>query len=609
MCGIIGYTGKNRAVPYLLKGLHTLEYRGYDSAGVATQEKNGIGIVKTEGRLYALQRLIDSKTASDSRVGIGHTRWATHGEPSKLNAHPHQSDDGNFCVVHNGIIENYSELKKSLQNEGIIFKSQTDTEVIAHLLMKNYDGDLVSTIIRTADMLSGTYALCILCRDFPDKIVCTRMGSPLVVGMSDSGVFVASDILAMAGNAETVFYPDDGETAVLTKDNPLFFDKTGKQIFKAAEEVTLCKDDADKQGYDHFMLKEIMEQPKAVRETLSSIIKDGEIKFKDFSLSKQSAEKIRNIYIVACGSAYHIGVCGKYILEELTGIPTHTDIASEFRYRNAPIKENDLCIVISQSGETADSIAAIKKAKEKGSRVLSVVNVEGSTIPKLSDYVIYTKAGPEIAVATTKAYSAQLCVIYTLALYIAYITDKISQEQYSNYLKEIDSLPEKIEETLKITDCKAKELAKLFKKKEHAYFIGRGTDYAAALEASLKMKEISYIHSEAYGAGELKHGTISLIENGTIVVALMANDRTFHKTDSNVKEVMARKAEVIAVTTEKHRLRAEEFDHSIIIPDASYLVLPSLEILPMQLLSYYTALLRECDIDKPRNLAKSVTVE
>lgn len=609
MCGIIGYTGKNRAVPYLLKGLHTLEYRGYDSAGIATQEENGISIVKTEGRLSALKSLIDGRQPSDSRVGIGHTRWATHGEPSKVNAHPHQSADGKFCVVHNGIIENYLELKKSLQNEGVTFISQTDTEVIAHLLQKNYDGDLVSTVTKTAQMLSGTYALCILCRDFPDKIICTRMGSPLVVGMGDSGVFVASDILAMAGNAETVYYPEDGETAVLTRENISFFGKDSREIFKTAEEITLCKEDADKEGYDHFMLKEIMEQPKAVRETLSSIIKDGQINFKNFSLSKEQAEKIRSIYIVACGSAYHIGVCGKYILEELTGIPTHTDIASEFRYRNAPIKENDLCIVISQSGETADSIAAIKKAKEKLSCVLSVVNVEGSTIPKLSDYVIYTKAGPEIAVATTKAYSAQLSVIYALALYIASAVGKIEKEQYGCLLKEIESLPEKIEETIKNTDCKAKELAKLFKKKEHAYFIGRGTDYATALEASLKMKEISYIHSEAYGAGELKHGTISLVEKGTIVVALMANDKVFHKTDSNVKEVMARKAEVISVTTGKHRLRAEEFDHNIIIPDASPLILPSLEVIPMQLLSYYTALLRECDIDKPRNLAKSVTVE
>lgn len=609
MCGIIGYIGGNMAVPYLLEGLEKLEYRGYDSAGVAVMEKNGISITKTKGRLSVLRSIIASKKQSDSTIGIGHTRWATHGEPSEVNSHPHISSSGLFAVVHNGIIENYASLKKDLQKEGYIFRSQTDTEVISHLLEKNYDGDLLSTVSKTAKMLTGAYALCILCRDFPDKIICTRLGSPLVVGIGDSGVFVASDILALSGHADSVFRPEAGETVILSEKKAKFFDFEGKAIAKNPEPVTLSDVNADKEGYEHFMLKEIMEQPEAVRNTLSSIIKDNRISFPGFSLSKYDTEKLRSIYIIACGSAYHVGVCGKYIIEKLTGIPTHTDIASEFRYRNPPIGENDLCIIISQSGETADSIAAMKYAKEKGSLVLSVVNVEGSTISGLGDYVIYTKAGPEIAVATTKAYSAQLSVIYCLAVYLSSVIGNLAEGEISELTEELCLLPEKIESTIKSTFDTAKELSEFFAEKEHAYFIGRGTDYAIAMESSLKMKEISYIHSEAYGAGELKHGTISLIEPGTMVVALMADDSVFTKTQSNIKEVKARSARVLAITTEKHKKDISELDHSIIIPDCHNLTVPSLEVIPMQLLSYFTALERNCDIDKPRNLAKSVTVE
>lgn len=609
MCGIIGYIGTNRAVPYLVEGLEKLEYRGYDSAGIATMEKQGINITKTKGRLSVLTSILASKSQSAGTVGIGHTRWATHGEPNDVNSHPHISKSGLFAVVHNGIIENYQTLKKDLQKNGFIFASQTDTEVIAHLLENNYDGDLVSTVSKTAKMLTGAYALCILCRDCPDKIICTRMGSPLVVGTGENGIFVASDMLAIAGHVKEVFRPEAGETVILTKEKAVFFSSDGTPLQKTPEPLTVSAADTGKNGYEHFMLKEIMEQPKAVADTLTSFINNGQISFPCFSLTKEQAEKIRSIYIIACGSAYHAGVCGKYVMENLTSIPTHTDIASEFRYRNPPVSEKDLCIIISQSGETADSIAAIKKAKEKGCPVLSIVNVEGSTISLLSDYLIYTKAGPEIAVATTKAYSAQLSVIYALAVYLSSLSGFLHESETAKLTEELNKLPQKIEQTINEAFEKAKELSEFFTEKEHAYFIGRGTDYAIALEGSLKLKEISYIHSEAYGAGELKHGTISLIEPGTMVVALMSDENVFSKTYSNVKEVKARSARVLAVTTQKHKEDVCDLDHSIIIPDCHNLIAPSLEVIPLQILSYFTALGRCCDIDKPRNLAKSVTVE
>ncbi|MBQ8503303.1 MAG: glutamine--fructose-6-phosphate transaminase (isomerizing) [Clostridia bacterium] len=609
MCGIIGYTGNNKAVPYLLEGLGRLEYRGYDSTGIATTQGNSINITKAKGRLSVLKSIIASKKQSTSTVGIGHTRWATHGEPSTVNSHPHLSRNGLFAVVHNGIIENYKELKSDLQKDGYVFRSDTDTEVIAHLLERNYDGDLVSTVSKTAKMLTGAYALCILCRDFPEKIVCTRLGSPLVVCTGDEGTFVSSDTLAISGHADKVFRPKAGEIILLAKDKVSFFNKALKEIFITPEKLTLKSTDTDKEGYEHYMLKEIMEQPEAVRSTLSHIIKNGRISFDSFSLTKQEAEAIRGIYIVACGSAYHVGVSGKYIIEKLTGIPTHTDIASEFRYRNPPVSKNDLCIIISQSGETADSIAAMKKVKEKGAKVLSLVNVEGSTISLSGDYVIHTKAGPEIAVATTKAYSCQLAVIYCLGVYFSSLLGILSEKEQSRLIEEILSLPETIEATIVATRSKAESLSELFTEKEHAYFIGRGTDYAAAMEGSLKLKEISYIHSEAYGAGELKHGTISLIEPGTMVVALMSDENVFTKTYSNVREVKARSARVLAVSTKKHEHEISSLDHCIIIPDCSSLTVPSAEIIPLQLLSYFTALKRSCDIDKPRNLAKSVTVE
>ncbi len=609
MCGIIGYTGKNSAVPYLVDGLDKLEYRGYDSAGIATMEKNGINVIKTKGRLSVLKSLIAADARSLSCVGIGHTRWATHGEPSTVNSHPHLSESGLFAVVHNGIIENYKELKDGLIQQGFSFISQTDTEVVAHLLEKNYNGNLLETVLKTVKSLSGSYALCILCRDYPDTIVCTRLGSPLVIGKSNDGVFVASDALAIAEHTTSVFRPEAEEIAVISKDSIIFYGSGLNIIQKTAEQISFRNSDAQKSGYEHFMLKEIMEQPKAVKDTVESIIKNGRITFPQLTLSKEEIANIRNMHIVACGSAYHVGVCGKYIIEKLTGIPTHTDIASEFRYRNCPLNEKDLCIVISQSGETADTLAAMNKAKEKGVKVISLVNVEDSSISLLSDFSLHTKAGPEIAVATTKAYSAQLAVIYCLAVYLASHLESISEEKLQQYTKVILSLPSKIRETIAAVKDNAEKLSELFTEKEHAFFIGRGTDYAIALEGSLKLKEISYIHSEAYAAGELKHGTISLIENGTMVTALICDESVFAKTYSNIKEVKARNARILAITNKKHEKFTCDFDHSIIIPDSHELITPSLEVIPLQLLSYYTAKRRNCDIDKPRNLAKSVTVE
>ena len=566
-------------------------------------------MTKTEGRLSVLKSIVASKKQSSSTIGIGHTRWATHGEPSTVNSHPHMSQSGLFAVVHNGIIENYSEIKSELIKEGFHFSSATDTEVISNLLEKNYKGDLLSCVAQTTAMLKGSYALCIVCRDFPDKIVSTRLGSPLICGIGKDGVFLSSDILAISDRAEKIYRTEASEILVASCDEVSFFSPDKKKIEKKAEEINRQYSKTDKNGFDHYMLKEIYEQPEAIEDTLNSIITDGKISFEDFTGDKNGAEKINSIYIVACGSAYHVGVLGKYVIERLTGIPTHTDIASEFRYRNPPITENDLCIVISQSGETADSIRAVNTAKEKGARVIGIVNVKDSTIAALSDSVIYTKAGAEIAVATTKAYSAQLSVICCFAVYLGALLGKISTAEEKKYISEILSLPALIEKTISINADAMKELSKRFTDKEHAYFIGRGTDYAIALEGSLKLKEISYIHSEAYGAGELKHGTISLIERGTAVVALMCDERVLPKTVSNAKEVKARHAEVITVSHERNKDKLTDFDYNILIPDCGELISPSLSVIPLQLLSYFTAKSKGCDIDKPRNLAKSVTVE
>ena len=610
MCGIVGYIGSERAVPYLLEGLEKLEYRGYDSAGVAVVENGALRILKTKGRIGNLEALIASQHQSPSPVGIGHTRWATDGKPNDVNAHPHASASGLFCVVHNGIIENYLTLKAKLQTEGVPFVSETDTEVIAHLLEKNYNGDFVETVRRTAAMLEGAYALAILCRDFPDQIVCTRWGSPLVLGHCEAGSFIASDVTAILRHTNDIYYLGGHETVLATADGLTFFDADGKPIQKQSKRLEWNLSAAQKGGYEHFMLKEIMEQPKALLDTISPRINaEKRITFEDFHLSEADIANLRRISVVACGSAFHAGAVGKYVLEKLTHLPVEIDIASEFRYRDPVLDEHSLVILISQSGETADTLAALRLANEQGAKTLCIVNVVSSSIANEGGSVIYTHAGPEIAVATTKAYSAQVAVFYLLAGYLAEKLGLLYGEAYESYVKDLEALPALVEQTLKSVDGQMQAFSQMFIPLEHAYFIGRNLDYACAMEASLKMKEISYIHSEAYAAGELKHGTISLIEKGTLVVALCAYKDVFAKTMSNIKEVKARGARVLAVAAESEQPDLSEVDFRVLIPDAAPLFCVSLEVIPMQLLGYYTAKNRGCDIDKPRNLAKSVTVE
>ena len=610
MCGIIGYAGKNRAVPYLLEGLEKLEYRGYDSAGIAVAEGGALRVTKTRGRISNLEALVAAEHQSHATVGIGHTRWATHGKPNDVNAHPHRSMSGRFCVVHNGIIENYLQLKAALQAEGYVFVSETDTEVIAHLLDKTWDGDFVSTVRKTAAQLEGAYAICVLCSDCPDQIVCTRWGSPLVLGVCESGTFIGSDVTAILRHTNDVYYLDGHETALVDAHGAVFFGKDGAAVDKQPRRIEWNLSAAQKGGYEHFMLKEIMEQPKAFSDTVSPrITADGTIAFEDFRLTDDEICRLRRVAVVACGSAYHAGAVGKYVLEKLTRLPVEIDIASEFRYRDPVLDEDTLVVVISQSGETADTLAALRLANERGCKTLCIVNVVSSSIANEGGSVIYTHAGPEIAVATTKAYSAQAAVFYLLAGYLAEKRGLLTKEQLAAYTEDLRAMPDLIQKTLDDCEQQIKTLSQMFIPLEHAYFIGRNLDYACAMEASLKMKEISYIHSEAYAAGELKHGTISLIEKGTLVVALAAYSDVFQKTLSNIKEVKARGARVLAVSTERHVDALGEVDYRILIPDCNPLFSVTLEVLPMQLLGYYTARARGCDIDKPRNLAKSVTVE
>lgn len=610
MCGIVGYTGRNDCIPFLLNGLERLEYRGYDSAGIAVISESQIKAVKAKGKLQFLkEKMKNEENRLSGCVGIGHTRWATHGEPSDENSHPHLSENGVFAVVHNGIIENYAELKTELIKDGTVFTSQTDTEVISQLLEKEYNGNVLETIKNVTDRLTGSYALAILCADSPDEIFCARNQSPLIVGVCDEGTFASSDVTAILEYTKKIYRIENGEFAVLKKDRAEFFSNELSSIDKEITEIKYDISSAEKCGYEHFMLKEIMEQPEVLRNTLSPRIKDnGEITPDDIVFSKEYLEKLEQIYIVACGSAFHVGVLGKYVIEKLTEIPVQVDIASEFRYRSPIINGNMLVIAVSQSGETADTLAAVRLAREKGARIMSIVNVVGSTLSGESDDVLYTRAGPEIAVATTKAYSSQLMAIYILAVNIAQTKGLLEEKEKRQLLSSLISLPDKAENILKNKD-EVEKLSEIFEKCEHAYFIGRNIDYAASLEASLKMKEISYIHSEAYGAGELKHGTISLIENGTLVVAMCCCDGIFQKTLSNIKEVKARGARVLCVTTEKHKEEIDDADYKVIIPDIHPLLVGSLEVIPMQLLAYYTAKRRGCDIDKPKNLAKSVTVE
>ena len=613
MCGIVGFTGKHSAAPILLDGLSKLEYRGYDSAGLAVRDGTApVQIVKAKGRLKALEEKTDCGRALPGDCGIGHTRWATHGEPSEENAHPHCSDDGNVVAVHNGIIENYQELREKLLRKSYTFYSSTDTEVAVKLIdyyYKKYAHTPVDAINHAMVRIRGSYALAVLFRDYPGEIYAARKDSPMILGTKDGEQYLASDVPAILKYTRTVYYLGNLELARLTPQGISFFNLDGDEISKEPVEILWNAEAAEKGGYEHFMMKEIHEQPKAVEDTLRSVCTDGSIDLEKTGLTRDAVASFRQVWVIGCGSAYHVGVAAQYVLEDLAKIPVRVELASEFRYRDPLVPENTLVVIISQSGETADSLAALRKAKEQGAKTLAIVNVVGSTIAREADYVFYTLAGPEIAVATTKAYSAQLLAVYALAIAFAQDRGQLTDDQAAALVRELESLPGKMERLLE-----DEERIQWFASKQIAakdiFFIGRGLDYAISLEGSLKMKEISYIHSEAYASGELKHGTISLIEDGTLVVALGTYGPLFDKAMSNVVEVKARGASVLALTTESRREEmAKNADAMMVIPDTEDMFLPSLGVLPLQLFAYYVALQRGCDIDKPRNLAKSVTVE
>ncbi len=591
-----------------MDGLLRLEYRGYDSAGIATLENGGFNIEKTTERIKTLMDKTDNGKAVSGNTGIGHTRWATHGVPSHANAHPHIGGKKKFAVVHNGIIENYIALREELKADGVNFVSETDTEVVPQLLEKYYDGDFFSAVAKTIERLDGSYALGIICSDYPDTLIAVRKFSPLIIGVSETANLIASDVTAIVSHTKNVMYIEDGEIAVLTPKSVKLYTPDKTEINREISVIDWDVAAAEKGGYEHFMMKEIMEQPKAVAQTIESHINGRDIIFEGVSLNKEKLQSISNIEIVACGSAYHAGMVGKYVFEELLRIPTNVDYASEFRYRRPIVNEKTLTIIISQSGETADTLAALKEAKCLGSHVLSIVNVVGSSIAKASDDVIYTWAGPEIAVATTKGYTTQLSVLYMIAVWAARLLDSADSKRAEKVFDELVKLPENIEKVLK-NESVIKEMASHCGDPKSLFFIGRNIDYAVALEASLKLKEISYIHSEAYAAGELKHGTISLIEEGRTVIALACYEELFEKLLSNVKEVKARGAYVIACATEGHTEIAKEAEEVIYIPKTDPMLLASLEVIPFQIYAYYVALYKDCDIDKPRNLAKSVTVE
>ena len=609
MCGIVGFTGSQNAAPILLDGLKKLEYRGYDSAGMAVLGQDGIQMIKTTGMIKNLDSKTQGGAALPGNAGIGHTRWATHGEPNDVNAHPHMSNDDKFAIVHNGIIENYAQLREELMAKGVTFKSETDTEVIAQLLGQYYEGDLKKAVLKTVARLEGAYALGILCAEAGGRLIATRHAAPLIVGVGIGENYFASDVTALVAYTKNVMYLEDGEIADLTPEGITVYDSLGRAIQKDISRITWDIAAAEKGGYDHFMLKEIMEQPHAIKSTIEPRIKDGEVVLDDFSLSDEDLKQINKVLITACGSAFYAGSVGKYVIEELCRLPVEADLASELRYRNPLVDEHTLLVVVSQSGETADTIAAMKECKARGARVLAIVNVVGSTIAKLADDVIYTWAGPEIAVATTKAFSTQLAVVYLIGLYCAEALGTLDEAEYDRIVSELLLIPTKLEQIL---DNRAdiQYFASLYFNHPSIFFIGRNIDYAIGMEGSLKLKEISYIHSEAYAAGELKHGTISLIEPGTLVVALASYVKLFDKTMCNVVEVKSRGADVLGLTVDARAAdMAKTVDHVIPVPDTHPLLLPSLDVVPMQLFAYYVALQRGCDIDKPRNLAKSVTVE
>lgn len=608
MCGIVGYIGDDQASPILLKGLEKLEYRGYDSAGVAVYDGTKLQVVKAKGRLKILSDMIHGGKDVPGTIGIGHTRWATHGKPSDINSHPQLSDSGKFAVVHNGIIENYLVLKDYLIKKGKTFVSETDTEVVAQLLEYYYNGDILDAVTKVIAKVEGSYALGIICEDAPDELVAVRKDSPLIVGLGKNENYIASDIPAILNKTRDIYRLNDNEIAVLKRDSVTIYNMDKEVVTKEPSHIEWDISAAEKGGYEHFMAKEIMEQPKAVHDTISPRIQNGKIVLDNITLTAEQIKGFSKIFILACGSAYHVGVVAKYVFEKFVKIPVEVDVASEFRYRHPIIDDKVLVLVISQSGETADTLAAMREAKRLGARTLSIVNVVGSSIANDSDDVIYTWAGPEIAVATTKAYSTQLAVIYLLAIYFADKLGRLSAEEYAYYVSELQSIPDRISTILNNKE-EIQYLASKFFNAKDVFFIGRNLDYAISLEGSLKLKEISYIHSEAYAAGELKHGTISLIEEGTLVVALATQQVLFDKMMSNVKEVKARGAVVLGLTTENNKSIEQEADHALFIPQICDLMLPSLAVIPLQLFAYYIASMKGCDIDKPRNLAKSVTVE
>ena len=612
MCGIVGYAGREQAAPILLDGLERLEYRGYDSAGIAVlSESAGLQVKKAKGRLKVLSAMIDGGRSVDGFIGVGHTRWATHGEPNYINSHPHTGEQGKIALVHNGIIENYVEIKDFLISRGVHFCSDTDTEVVAQLLEYYYliSGDLLGSVYKVLDRIEGAYALGILCADMPDTFIAARKDAPLLLGYGEGCNFIASDVTAIIKHTRDISYMDDGEVAVVTADEIQVFDALGQPVEKQHSYVDWDVSAAEKGGYAHFMFKEIMEQPEAVRKTISPRIKNKLIEFEELSLSDEYIASLSKIFIIACGSSYHVGMVGRYNLERLLRKPVEVMLASEFRYADPLVDEHTLVVVISQSGETLDSMAALREAKSLGARILSIVNVVGSSIARESDDVLYTWAGPEIAVATTKAYSTQLVLLDMFGVWLANKTGSIKPSDYALIVEELLALPEKMESVLENID-EIKYLASRYFNHNSVFYIGRNLDYALGLEGSLKLKEISYIHSEAYAAGELKHGTISLIEEGTLVVALCTYAPLFDKAVSNIVEVQARGADVIALTTEgRRRQMGKTVENVLTVPDTHLILQPSLGVIPLQLFAYYVALQRGCDIDKPRNLAKSVTVE
>ncbi len=612
MCGIVGFTGISQAAPILLDGLSKLEYRGYDSAGIAVRDGDGeTEIVRAKGKLKVLKEMTNNGSAVSGNCGIGHTRWATHGEPSTVNAHPHSSDDANVIAVHNGIIENYQELREKLLKSGYEFKSQTDTEVAVKLIdyyYKKYNLGPVDAICRAMIRIRGSYALCVIFKDYPGEIYTARKDSPMIIGISNGETYVASDVPAILKYTRNVYYIGNMEIARLEKGKVTFYNIDREEISKDVTEIKWDAEAAEKGGYEHFMLKEIYEQPKVVKDTINSVVRDGKIDFSEIGLTDEEMRKISQIYIVACGSAYHVGMTVQYVIEDLTSLSVRVELASEFRYRKMTLAKDSLVIIISQSGETADSLAALREAKERGIKTLGIVNVVGSSIAREADNVFYTLAGPEISVATTKAYSTQLIAGYLLAMQFAVARGEMSEEKCAGMINELNTIPEKIEKILEDKERIQWFANKLIGAKD-AFFIGRGIDYAISLEGSLKMKEISYIHSEAYAAGELKHGPISLIEDGILVIGVLTQQDLYEKTVSNMVEVKSRGASLMGLTTYGNYSMEDTADFTVYIPHTDPHFAGSLSVIPLQLLGYYVSVAKGYDVDKPRNLAKSVTVE